>query len=145
MSTFLTQSATRHYKIDDRWLEAHNGANDYVDIMEIRQNPSQSAYLQWMLAQGFITSYVQEQVRASFVDNGIRVGDDDHGNDIRGIMFDENHIDDNEYAATINHPERYRRIYARGTTARMISFVGIGSKMYDNTDHSTINANGVVQ
>jgi len=144
MNSILAQSATRHYPIDDRWLAAHGGDN-YVDIMEIRQNPSQSAYLQWMMGQGFITSYIQEQVKASFVDSGIRVGDGDSGNDIRGIMFDDSYIDDNEYSASINHPERYRRIYAKGTTARKISFVGVGSKSYDSIEHTTINANGVVQ
>lgn len=145
-ATNLVQSATRHYPIEDAWFEEFaNDPNAYVDIMEIRQNPTQSAYLQWLIANVAGRSYSQEQQRASFIDNGIRVGDCDSGDHLRGFMKDEDYIANNKYSAGTNHSERWKRFYAQGTTARGIWFVGFGSKTYDNTDFSTINAAGVVQ
>jgi len=146
--TNKNQPSTRHYAIDNAWLDIFAGDEDaYVDIMEIRTDPSQSAYLQWLVARGTLTEedYVREQQRASFEDNGIRVGNTTDGNDVRGWMRDEAYIDTSDYLATLNHPDVWRRIYANGTTARRIWFMGFGSRLYDNTGHTTINQSGVVQ
>jgi len=140
-ATNKTQPSTRHYAIRDEWIDAQVGnPNAYVDILEIRQNPTQSKYLQWLVNQGIIpvADYVTEQQKASFVDNGLRVGDIDGGQgsiaDISGWMKDEKYRDSNSYLLGINHTDVYVRIYAEHTTARNIWFLGFGSTAYDGRD-----------
>ena len=135
------QPATRHYRVSNAWLQANANDNDaYVDIMEIRKSPSQSAYIQWLIANDNLNenNVVREQQRAGFEDNGIRVGSVDGGQgtqaNIRGWMWDETYTDVNTYDTGVNHRDTYRRIYAHDTTARDIWFLGFGAKTYDNRD-----------
>ena len=150
-ATNLTQSFTRHYPIDDGWLIRYGKGgvaedrNRYVDIGEIRINPQASQYLNDLVAMGRSIDYGQEQVRASFVDNGTFVGDNDNGRYIDGQLKDDTYRDKNKFAEGICHPVRYRRVYAWETNARHIWFAGFGSKVYDNTDYAPINANGIAR
>jgi hypothetical protein len=145
------KSASVHYPVSDVWLNASGSdVPDYCDIMEIRNEqtgnqalPSnalhgaptyqQSAYLTWVLANNpnvfrrldGSTPTRQDHVNAArFIDNGIRVGNDDDGNNLRGVMLESNILDTGEYVGGVNHPERYRRIYRSGTEIRGFRFVG---------------------
>ncbi len=126
------QAASRRYVIDDDWLQEYgeNGENPdrskYVDLYEISTEPENSQYLTDLIAMGKNIDRAQEQLKASFLSNGIRVGDDDDGPYIEGILEDESPAwrNKNKYVGGINHPERYRRIWAYRTTARHIQFCG---------------------
>lgn len=150
--TNLVQASTRHYKISDAWLDLyHNDKNRYVDIDEIRKNPSASQYLQDLIAMGIITEadLIVHQKRASFIDNGFVVGyihDDDDDTDyltVRGEMAEDHYVDTMQLLPTYAYSYVYKRIYAHGTAARDITFLGVLSKTYDGTDNRTISNTGI--
>ena len=150
-ATNKTQSFTRHYPIDDDWLALYTRGGTlennsrYVDIDEIRKNPQGSQYLLDLVTMGKSVDFTMEKIRASFVDNGTFVGDNDNGKYIDGQLMDDTYRDKQKYAEGIEHPVRYKKIYAWETTARHIWFTGFGSWVYDNTDYSPINAQGIPQ
>ena len=142
----MARSASCCYPISNEWLRAQgNDVPDYVDIDEIRLEAKpghpKSAYLTWVLANdptlenkvkrmdGKTLTRDDHIALASFIDNGIRIGaiadsPTEIGNDVRGILKGQNVITRQEYAGYINHPERYRRIYRRGTNVENFWFVG---------------------
>ena len=147
----LARSGSVCYPISNAWLrEARSSsAPDYVDIVEIRNETlpgyPQSAYLTWVLnndpflrsgganhltkLDGSALTRDNHRALAKFIDNGIRIGaiadsPTEIGNDVTGVLFNSNYITRQEYAAYINHPERYRRIYRRGTNVENFWFVG---------------------
>lgn len=147
----LARSGSSCYPVSDEWLKATGSdVPDYCDIDEIRNeatfnpglpsnalestpNTAQSAYLTWVLAndprvfllQDGSRPTRQDHIAASrFIDNGCRVGNDDGGNDLRGILKGNTIITTNEYVAGIDHPERYRRIYRTNTEVEGFWFVG---------------------
>jgi hypothetical protein len=101
---------------------------------------NRSAYLTWVLANDPAVTVSgkpgarrsdganlsrHEHVRmASFIDNGLRIGESENGDNLRGIMKGNEYVTTQEYVGGINHPERYRRIYRTGTSVRGIWFVG---------------------
>lgn len=130
----LAQAATRHYAIDDEWLDQYaNDRDRYVDIIDIRNQTSQ--YITDLIAMGRNIDVAQESMRACFITNGLRVGDTDGGKYIRFMMEGDAFIGRNKYSEGINHPERMKRIYSFQTQARHLSFVGYG-QTYGNPDYS---------
>jgi hypothetical protein len=143
---------TKCYPISDVWLNTQSeDAPEYCDILEIRNDPSmnvqqpddalelptnypQSSYLTWVLANdpnvlvrtdGTPASRQEHIIAARFnVDSGIRVGDTDPGNNIRGILRENNHITIGEYYGGIDHGEIYTRIYRDGTSVEKLWFLG---------------------
>ena len=152
-ATNITQSFTRHYPVNDAWLDFYgkNGTSPdkdrYVDIDEIRKNPATSQYLNDLIAMGVNIDFNVERQKASFVDNYTFFGDDDHGRYVDAILKDETpqYRDKNKFVEGIFIPMCLKRIYAWETTLRHIWFCGHGSKDYSGSDHSTINAYGIVR
>jgi len=125
--TNKTQSTTRHYPISNKWLEKYENDKDrYIDIVEIRAAPQTSQYLIDLVSMGEIgaTDYIQHGQMASFIDNATFVGESGF---IKSIRADEYFKDRQPFAGGVIHPIRLRRVYAHNTTARYISFEGIGS------------------
>ena len=129
----LYEGRNRRYVIENDWLNLYGigGANEnrsaYIDIQEIKINPSASAYLQQIVALRGITNttkfYADEQVKASFFPNGFHVGDVDDGSDVRGCLRNEVTPYTLEYPAG-EYDQAFRRVYAFGTRARNIAFMG---------------------
>jgi len=130
----LIKGASRRYRIDNEWLELYkNNAKKYVDVAEIAKNPEKSQYLADLNDPATLNRKVnlaQEGARASFWVNGFAVGDDEDGNQVRGIYLedDDAYIHRRPVIGGIEHPTRYRRVYAHGTTGRDIEFLGVGKK-----------------
>jgi len=130
------QAAGKRYTINNEWLIRYTEGGDdadrsrYVDVLEIKDRPANSQYLQDLIAMNIITTddLTNEQRKASFFHNGVRIGDDDDGQDVDGVLEEETPRERTiqKYVGGINHPERFRRIYAWGTNARYISFCGYG-------------------
>jgi len=139
----LARSASCCYPVSNKWLIATGSdVPDYVDINEIRQDADpghpKSAYLTWVLANdaavfkrldGTNPSRSDHQAAANFIDNGIRIGavadsPTEIGNDIKGVLKNNTIITKQEYAGYISHPERYQRIYRKGTNVENFWFLG---------------------
>ena len=113
-------TATRHYEIDDTWLNNHQAdSSAYVDLEEVLQMRSQ-----YVTDMGLNPS--DESVKANFICIGTMVGDTDGGPEIEGVLAGEpiTQKDVMKYAQGIMHPLAYKRIYARRTLARHIWFCG---------------------
>ena len=129
----LIKGASRRYRIDNDWLDEYrNDATRFIDIFQIAKDPTSSQYLTDLnsapLNRGVTLD--QEQARASFWVNGFAVGDTDGGENVNCVYLEDdlayNHT--REFAGTVEHPVRIRRIYARGTQGRDIEFLGVGKK-----------------
>jgi hypothetical protein len=141
----------RCYPISDVWLRTQDeSAPAYCDIQEIRNDPHSnvrqpenvlvgapnypsSAYLTWVLANdptvftlldGSVPTRKDHITAALFDDDGIRVGDTDIGNNIRGVLKNNTIITVGEYFGGVNYNEVYRRIYRKGTTVEKLWFMG---------------------
>ena len=143
MST-IARSASCCYPVSNVWLTSQGtDVPDYVDIDEIRLEAKpghpKSAYLTWVMSNdptignnlkkmdGKRLTRDDHVAMVQFIDNGIRIGSNDSagiGNDVRGVLKGQNVITRNEYAGYINHPERYRRLYRRGTSIENFWFMG---------------------
>jgi len=130
----IDMSAERKYMVDNRWLNRYSNDTDrFVDIIEIAKKPRDSQYLQDLVANGWVGAgfdFDQESQKANFMVNGLRAGDDDAGTQIDGALQAEHPVIErfqNNYAALVDHPERFRRFYASGTQLRNLMWVGLGS------------------
>ena len=131
-------SADKHYPVSEAWLKTDGvtGKPEYVDIREVIMGNGTSAYVDWVIANDSacpitIKSESLQKNRylhaaaATMTLNGIRIGETGSGGEITGRLKNDTFTDKGKYVGGINHPERYGRIYRKGTTARHIWFVGI--------------------
>ena len=127
----IDMSAERKYMVNNDWLDRYtDDADRYVDLIEIAKTPQNSQYLRDLRAMGVDVDDGVESQRASFMINGLRAGDDDGGTQIDGVLLNEHPTIErfqNNYAALVNHPERFRRFYAQGTQVRNLMWVGLGT------------------
>lgn len=123
----ISQSASRHFEIEDRWLDQYSNDGDrYVDLDEVRKSTAtniKSQYLSDLISMGIISLSDVDKVaaRADFIINGIHIGDD---GDLRGTMLDEAYRDTWTLSQSVTHPLRFRRVWSRYTTARGIKILG---------------------
>jgi len=126
----ITKSVSRHYRINDDWLDKYAADETrYVDIFDIYDNPTSSQYLQDLVAMGVEIDFERERAKVSFWGNGTRINNE--LKTIKGVYEEDSllDVDSRTYFGFYNHPERYRRIYAHGTTARGIDILGVGTKI----------------
>ena len=124
----IARAANRVYPISEAWFKSEDAdVPKYVDVREILNK--ESAYVDWVIAND--PNLVSPNTKAghsaamNFTLNGIRVGETDKGPEIHG-RFKGNTFDTSlKYVGGINHPERYSRIYRKGTLARHLAFVGV--------------------
>lgn len=156
MSAGITRASTMRFPIEDAWFERYKNTDDtddhYVDIREMRAygQGGTCAYFADLIAQRWYTQaecLAMSAYVSAMVVNGIHVGDGDHGNDIRGYLWDEPQDAEwlhygwyweagapnrqrrhHEFVDEIEHPVSFVRIYARGTKARDIAFLGVPSQ-----------------
>jgi len=131
MAEQLIKGASRRYVISNRWLDEYSGDRTrFVDVVQIKDDPNNSQYLTDLINLGITIDRAQEQMRAAFWINGFAYGDDDDGTDVRYILEedDDAYIHTRGVIAEIEHPMRVRRVYARGTQARDIEFLGVAKK-----------------
>lgn len=139
------------YPISNVWLRTtDSNAPLYCDINEIRNDPHgnvsqpsnalrgptlypSSAYLTWVLANdpnvflkedGSPATRMDHILASRFEDYGIRVGDLDGGNNIRGILKLNHIITTGEYVGGLVHDDVYRRVYRKGTEVKYFWFLG---------------------
>jgi len=128
----ISISADRHYPVSAAWLKSGDGP-EYVDIREVLLGDGTSAYVDWVIAndaacpitvkgESLAKNRSMHSAAANITLNGIRVGEN---GTITGRMKNDTFVDKNEYSGGVNHPERWGRIYRKGTTAKQIWFVGI--------------------
>ena len=132
MAEQLIKGASRRYVISNWWLDEYReDKSRFVDVIEIKDKPENSQYLQDLIAHGVNIDLDREQMRASFWINGFAVGDTDDKGDKVNCVYEEddlayNHV--RSFIGAIEHPVRVRRVYPRYTQARDIEFLGVAKK-----------------
>jgi predicted aminopeptidase len=111
----LNKSASRHYALTDKWLDDNSGTESkYYDILDTKEGSN---------AEVATADVVRAQQKADFYATGIIV---QTAGFVQGFLMEEttNDVDTYYLAAGVVHPLRFRRIYANGTTARGVKWIG---------------------
>ena len=118
------ESADRSFRISDTWLNAKaNDADAYCDLVEIISGSS--SYLSWVVANdGQVEADVRQE--AMLQATAIIAYNTASGDAVKCRLAADHRTRTRDLIASVTYPFAVVRVYAKGTTARRIEFLGNG-------------------